>query len=237
MLNRPPVNALNQQARHELIAVMDELQSRDDVRCLVLTGKGRIFCAGADIKEKADLNQGDHSQAAANRLTRDVFLSVLDSSKPVIGAINGHALGAGMVLASCCDFLLAADTAKFAMPEIDVGQGGGASYLQRVLPLTLMRRMMLTGMRVPATELYRRGVIEECLSADELVGSAVEVAAAIAAKSPLAVRTIRESFVSVEHLPMAEAFKIEQRYTSMLSASPDADEARRAFFEKRRPVF
>jgi enoyl-CoA hydratase len=236
-LNRPPVNALNRQARTELIELVDELGERPDVRCIVLTAKGKVFCAGADIKEKGDLSAANASQSAANRLTRDLFLAVLDSPKPVIAAINGHALGAGLVLASCCDVLLASEDALFAMPEIDVGQGGGASYLQRILPLLLMRRMMLTGERVPAAEFYRLGVLSQVLPSAELLDAAVKLGSVIASKSPTAVRTIRESFTAVEDLSMAEGFKLEQRYTSMLSTSADADEARRAFFEKRSPRF
>jgi enoyl-CoA hydratase len=236
-LNRPPVNALNRQARLELIGMMDELGERDDVRCVVLTAKGKVFCAGADIKEKGQLSDTNASQNAANRITRDVFFSVLDSPKPVIGAINGHALGAGLVLASCCDVLLASQDATFAMPEIDVGQGGGASFLQHLVPRMLMRKMMLTGARISVEEFHRLGVVDQVLPAEELVASAVKLATVVASKSPLAVRTIREAFTAVEDLSLAEGFKLEQRYTSMLSTSADAEEARKAFFEKRSARF
>lgn len=236
-LARPPVNALDRRAREELVEVMDRLQERDDVRCAVLTGQGRIFCAGADIKEKARLSDDGAGRHAADRLTRDVFFAFLESAVPVVGAVNGPALGAGMVLACCCDVLLAADDATFAMPEIDVGQGGGASLLQRVVPRLVMRKMMLTGERVPASEFHRLGIVDRCVPRDALLDAAVELAAVIAAKSPTAVRTIRESLPTVEGLSPAEGFRLEQRYTSALSASGDAAEARRAFFEKRPPRF
>jgi enoyl-CoA hydratase len=232
-LSRPPVNALNRAMREELVAAVDGLAHRDDIHVIVLTGRGPVFCAGADIKEKADLNGGDFDQAEANRLTRSVFFSILESPKPVIGAINGGALGAGFVLASCCDILLAADDAFFAMPEIDVGQGGGASFLQRILPRLVMRKMLLTGERVPAAELHRLGVVDRVLPADELLDAAVDLAGVIARKSPLAVRTIRESFAMVEELPLSEGFRFEQAYTTMLSGSPQAAAARKAFFDTR----
>lgn len=236
-LQRPPVNALNREIREELLETIDSLQNRNDVRVIILTAEGKIFCAGADIKEKATLNATDDSQNRANRLTKDVFFSFLESSKPIIAAINGVAVGAGFVLASCCDVILAAESATFGMPEIDVGQGGGASFLQRILPLQTMRRMMLTGERVTAAELYRLGAVERCVPDAELLSVAIELATVIASKSPSAVKKIRESFLTVESLAISEGFRFEQGYISELSKSADAHEARQAFLEKRKPSY
>jgi enoyl-CoA hydratase len=236
-LARPPVNALGRATRETMLRVFDRLEADPDIRCIVLTARGHVFCAGADIKEKQTLSGTDGDYVRANRLTRDVFFCLVDSSKPVIAAVNGAALGAGFVLAACCDIILAADTAVFGMPEIDVGQGGGASVLRRILPPSKVRRMMLTGERVPATELYRLGAVEACLPADGLLPAAVKLASTIAAKSPTAVRRIRGSFPAVEALDVREGFRVEQIYTTELSLSADGAEARRAFFEKRAPVF
>ena len=236
-LARPPVNALARDLREELLRTFDALQERDDVRAIVLTARGKVFCAGADIKEKQALGSAPGDHLRANRLTRDAFYCIFDSSKPVIAAVNGAALGAGFVLAACCDLIFAAESAVFGMPEIDVGLGGGASFLQRILPPSKMRRMMLTGERVPAAELYRLGAVEACVPDAELLPAALAVAATIAAKSPAAVRTIRESFLTVEGLGLREGFRVEQNYTTTLSKTPDAEEARRAFFEKRKPVY
>lgn len=236
-LDRPPVNALGRSIREQLVHTMDGLQDREDVRAIVLTAAGTVFCAGADIKEKAQLVEGGGSYIQANRLTRDTFLCLLESRKPVIAAVNGAALGAGFVMTACCDMILAAHDAVFAMPEIDVGLGGGASLLQRILPLSKMRRMMLTGERVAAQELYRLGAVEECLAPKELLPRAIAIASVMASKSPDAVRTIRGSFQTVEALPPYEGFRIEQNYTTELSKSADAREARLAFVEKRKPVF
>jgi len=199
----------------------------------VLTAKGRVFCAGADIKEKAALAEGEGDYVRANRLTRDVFFCLLDSSKPVIAAVQGAALGAGCVLAACCDMIFAAEGAVFAMPEIDVGQGGGASFLQRILPPSKVRRMVLTGERVPASEFYRLGAAEACLPEAELLPAAIAMAQTIAAKSAAAVRRIRTSLPAVEALELREGFRLEQLYTTELSRSPEAAAARAAFFEKR----
>jgi enoyl-CoA hydratase len=234
-LARPPVNALDRATRERLLETFDALQEREDVRAIVLTGRGTVFCAGADIKERQSLAQGD--LARATRLTREAFFGILDSAQPVIAAVNGPALGAGFVLAACCDMIFASERAVFAMPEIDVGLGGGASFLQRILPPGKMRRMMLTGERVPASELHRLGAVESCVGEDELLPVALHAASVIASKSPAAVRTIRASFCSVESLGLRDGFRLEQAYTTELSKTDDASEARQAFLEKRQAMF
>ena len=232
-LDRPPVNALSRELRIALIAAFDALEADADVRAIVLTAKGKVFCAGADIKEKAVLAGEPPDTVRANRLTRDGFFSILDSSKPVIAAVQGAALGAGCVLAACCDMILAAETAVFGLPEIDVGQGGGASFMQRILPPSKVRRMMLTGERVPAAEFYRLGAVEACLPGAELMPAALGLASAIAAKPPGALRRIRGAFSTVEALSVRDGFHVEQAYTTELSRSTEGDAARRAFFERR----
>jgi enoyl-CoA hydratase len=233
-LDRPPVNALSREVRTAMLAIFDELEASPEVHAIVLTANGKVFCAGADIKEKQALASDDADYVRANRLTRDAFFCILDSSKPVIAAVQGAALGAGCVLAACCDMIFAAETAVFGLPEIDVGQGGGASFMQRILPPSKVRRMMLTGERVPASEFYRLGAVEACLPEAELMPAALAVAATIAAKVPVAVRRIRSSFSTVEALDPREGFHVEQAYTTELSRSPEGAAARRAFFEKRK---
>jgi enoyl-CoA hydratase len=232
-LDRPPVNALGREMRESLLRVFDRLEANGDVNAILLTAKGHVFCAGADIKEKAAEAGTESDYLRANRLTRDVFFAIIESSKPVIAAVQGAALGAGCVLAACCDMIFAAESAVFAMPEIDVGQGGGASFLQRILPPPKIRRMVLTGERVPAAELYRLGAVEACLPESELLPAALAVASSIAAKSAEAVRRVRGSFASVETMSLRDGFRVEQVYTSELSRSPAAAAARRAFLEKR----
>jgi enoyl-CoA hydratase len=236
-LARPPVNALNRALREAMLAAFDRLGEDPAVRAIVLAARGHVFCAGADLKEKASLSAGEWDYARANRLTRDVFFALLEGSKPVIAAVQGPALGAGFVLAACCDMIFATEAAVFAMPEIDVGQGGGASIMQRILPPAKIRRMMLTGERVPAAELHRLGAVEAPLPPDGLLPAALAMAGTIAEKSPTAVRRIRTSFLTVEALDVREGFRLEQGYTTELSLSADAAEARRAFLEKRKPDF
>jgi enoyl-CoA hydratase len=233
-LSNPPVNAMGTPVRKQLIRVMDELQDHVAVRAIVFTGSGRLFSAGADIKEKAALaDEESGASQVADRATRDSLFCMLDSEKPIIAAVNGGALGAGFVIAACCDIILAAESAFFAMPEIDVGQAGGASFLQRIMPQQAMRHMLLTGERMSAQELYRLGAIHECVPDGDLLSRAVGLAGVIGSKSAAAVRATRQSFRPVAELGLREGFRVEQTYTSVLSRSPEAAEARRAFLARR----
>jgi enoyl-CoA hydratase len=236
-LNRPPVNALEQEIRAELVWVFDTLHDRDEVRAVVLTGRGKVFCAGADIKAKVSMSDEPGTYVRANRLIREAFYCILECPKPVIAAVHGAAIGAGFAMATCCDIVLAADSAVFAMPEIDVGLAGGVGFLQRVLPPAKLRRLLLTGERVPATELYRLGVVEECVPAADLMPAALGLARQIASKSPVASRMIKESFGMVENLSLRDAYRLEQNVTIALSKTSDTHEAQRAFVEKRKPHF
>jgi enoyl-CoA hydratase len=236
-LDRPPVNAFNRAIRQEVVETFDALHDRDDVRVVVLTGNGKVFCAGADIKERAQLAGEAGESGRLNRLVREVFYSVMECGKPVIAAVNGPALGAGFALTLCCDILLAADDAIFAMPEVDVGLAGGVKFLQRHFTPSKARRLLLTGQRIPATELYRLGVLEECVPRAALIPAALAIAHDIAAKSPLAVRMLKQSFNTVENLTLRDGYRVEQGMTVELSKSEDAKEAKRAFVEKRKPVF
>ena len=161
----------------------------------------------------------------------------MECAKPVIAAVNGPAIGAGLVMLSCCDIIVAAEHAVFAMPEIDVGLAGGSSFLQRVMARGRLRRMLLTGERVSAAEMLRLGVIDECVPADELMPVALGLARTIAAKSPVAVRMIKQSFGTVENMTLRDGFRYEQEMTVALSRSEDAREAQTAFLEKRPPAF
>ena len=235
--DRPPVNALNRQSREELIQVFDQLSDRDDVRAVVLTGAGDIFSAGADIKERTTLVKEPGDYLRHNRMTRECFYAVMDCAKPVIGAINGPALGAGLVIALSCDMIVASDNAVFALPEIDVGLAGGASFITRHLGRSFARQMYFTGKRIPASEFYRRGVIGACLPREQLLAAALDIAREIAAKSPIAVREAKKTFNLIEEMPARDAYRFEQSVTVALSHTEDAKEAQRAFLEKRKPLF
>jgi enoyl-CoA hydratase len=155
----------------------------------------------------------------------------------VICAANGPAIGAGFALMLACDILLTAEECWVQMPELDVGLAGGAKFLSEHFSRSAARAMFFTGQRVPAAELYRRGLVEQVLPRAELLPAALAMAQAIAAKSPLAVREAKRSFNIVESMPYREAYRFEQTVTEALSHSSDAQEAQRAFVEKRTPSF
>lgn len=236
-LQRPPVNATNRAMRLELTRLFDAIGDRQDIRAVVLTGAGKTFCAGADIKERTELTGEPGEYNELNRLAREMFYSILECPKPVVAAVNGHALGAGMAIALCCDILLASQDAVFGMPEIDVGLAGGVKYLQRHLPPSKVRRLLLTGQRISAPELYRLGVLEECVPPDELMPQAMAVAGEIASKSPMTVRLLKESFTAVESMSLRDGYRLEQNVSKAMSQTADAQEAQLAFVQKRKPVF
>jgi len=235
--NRPPVNAQNLRTREEITWIFDSISDRDDVRCAVLTGAGKMFCAGADIKERAAFGSEPGSYRRHNRLTRESFYAVTECAKPVIAAVNGGALGAGLALALACDIVLMADDAFVAMPEIDVGLAGGGRFLQRYFGRSMMRYMYFTGERIPAAELYRLGIVQRCVARGDLAAVALETARTIARKSPLAMKLAKNALNVVEGMGVRDGYRFEQDVTVALSLSEDAKEAQRAFVEKREPVF
>jgi enoyl-CoA hydratase len=236
VFDRPPVNAQNRRTREELTWVFDTLSDREDVRVVVLTGAGKVFSAGADIKERVGIRPEAGDYIRHNRLTRESFYSIIDCAKPVICAINGPAIGAGYAVVACCDILLAAEGAFVQMPEIDVGLAGGAKFLG-LFPRSKARMMFFTGRRVPAEELYRLGIVEACVPKAQLMDTAMEIAREIAAKSPIAVTRAKMAFNTVEELPFRDGYRFEQGITVELSRTEDSREAQRAFLEKRKPRF
>ena len=236
VMDRPPVNAQNGQLREELTAAFDSFTDRDDVRVAILTGFGKIFSAGADMKARPS-GQKDGEYWAFNRQVRETFNAIHECAKPVIAAVNGPALGAGFVLATSCDIILASDNAVFGMPEIDIGLMGGAAMLQQMFGRSRARRMFYTGWRVPAEEMYRQGIIECSVPLADLMPEALKLATQIASKSPLAMRYAKQSMNTTMHMPPRDGYRFEQNLTVALSQSDDAAEARAAFFEKRAPDF
>ena len=235
-LCRPPVNALNHAMRQELIAAFDAMSDDPGVRCVVLTSSQKVFSAGADLKDRPSAD-GTGAFWAHNRAVRETGNAIRECAKPVIAAVNGAALGAGFGLVAACDIIYACEDAVMGMPEIDVGLAGGAAVLQAFFPRSRARRMMFTGWRVPAPELFRIGMIEAALPKDRLMGEAMVLAREIAFKSPDGIRYAKMSANMVETMPERDAYRMEQNFTVALSRTENAQEARRAFIEKRQPVF
>ena len=233
----PPVNAHSQQLLEETAWVFDAISDREDIRVAVLTGAGKTFCAGADIKERVGTvaEAGGHWQRS--RRAREAYHSIMECRKPVIAAINGVALGGGLAFVASCDILVAAETACIGLPEIDVGLLGGGRHAQRLFGHSRLRRMMLTGMRVYGPELYRLGIVEASVPLDALLETALGIAREIAAKSPLAIGLAKHALNNIEEMTLRDGYRFEQTMTGQLSQTADSKEAMRAFIEKRKPVF
>jgi enoyl-CoA hydratase len=237
VMDRPPVNAQNAQFRNEIMAVFDSFNDREDVRVAILTGAGKVFCAGADIKERGSIIKAPGDYARHNRTAREYANAIRECAVPVIAAVNGAALGAGFGLMAACDIMMASDNAVFGMPEIDVGLAGGAAMLTHLVGKSRVRRILFTGDRIPAPELYRSGVLEWCGPREALMEEALKMARNIAAKSPLAMRLAKKACNVCENMPQRDGYRFEQDITVQLSHTEDAKEAQRAFAEKRKPVF
>jgi len=237
VIDRPPVNAQNSELRNQIMDAFDAFNDRDDVRVAILTGTGNVFSAGADIKERKGVINEPGDYWRLNRTAREYTNCIRECAKPVIAAVNGAALGAGFGLMSACDIMLASDNATFGMPEIDVGLAGGTAMLSRLVGKSRGRRLVFTGDRLPAQELYRLGIIEACVPRDQLMDEAMKIARSIAAKSPLAIRLAKQAYNVCEYMPQRDGYRFEQNITVQLSQTEDAREAQLAFAEKRKPVF
>lgn len=233
----PPVNAQDRQFHEEMMLVFDRFSEMSEVRVAILTGAGKNFSAGADVKARAAVEWAPGERWQHARRARECFNAICECKKPVIAAINGPALGAGLALAASCDILVAADSASLGLPEIGLGRIGGAKHAMRLFGHSLARRMVLTGHRVAGAELYRLGVVEACVPQGELMAKAGEIAREIAAKSPLGIRLAKQALNTIEELSLRDGFRFEQEMTTLLTGSAESEEAVRAFLEKRAPVF
>ncbi len=233
----PPVNAHSQQLLTETAYMFDSISDRDDIRAVVLTGEGKTFCAGADIKERVGAVDEAGAHWQRSRRAREAYHSIMECQKPVIAAINGVALGGGLAFVASCDILVAADSACIGLPEIDVGLLGGGRHAQRLFGHSRLRRMMLTGLRVYGPELYRLGVVEASVPLDQLMETALGLAREVASKSPLAIKLAKHALNQIEEMTLRDGYRFEQGMTGQLSKSEDSKEAMRAFVEKRKPVF
>ncbi len=236
-MDSPPVNAQGRQFHEDMQHVFDTISDIDDVRVAVLTGAGKHFSAGAEIKNRAKQERGPGEGWGHSRRARECFHAIVECKKPVIGAINGVALGAGLAVAASCDILFAAESTRMGLPEIDVGLLGGGRHTMRLFGHSRTRRMMFTGYRVPGPELYRLGIVEACVPDDKLLETAMELAREIAAKSPIAMRLAKHSLNTIEAMSLRDGYRFEQGMTAELSQYEDSKEAMLAFSEKRAPVF
>jgi enoyl-CoA hydratase len=234
-LNRPDVlNAISVQLMTDLVSALEESDSDDAVKCIIITGNERAFAAGADIREMAEAT-------ATEMLTRDQFARwdrIRRISKPIIAAVGGFALGGGCELAMACDMIIASETARFGQPEITIGVmpgAGGTQRLTRAVGKAKAMEMVLTGRMITADEALRWGLINKVVPAESLLTEARMWAAEIASSPPLAVRLAKEAVLKSFDTTIEGGLAFERKNFYLLFASEDQKEGMRSFLEKRRP--
>jgi len=237
-LNRPDaMNALNTKLLSELTDAMQAADANDKVRCMVLTGSDKAFAAGADVKEMADKSFVDAYQEDLFGPACDTIAAV---RKPIIAAVAGYALGGGCELAMLCDFIIAADTAKFGQPEINLGIVAGMGGTQRLTRLVGMSKAMdmhLTGRFMDAEEAERAGLVSRVVPAKKLMDEAMSAAGKIAEKSQITAKAVKESVNRAYEGSLREGLLFERRMFHMMFASEDRIEGMQAFLEKRTAQF
>lgn len=237
-LNRPEaLNALNSALLSELCGALEAFDSDPAVRCIVITGSDRAFAAGADIKEMASKTFMDMYQANFFADPHDRITAI---RKPIVAAVAGYALGGGCELAMLCDFIIAADTAKFGQPEITLGvlPGiGGTQRLPRAVSKAKAMDMCLTGRMMDAAEAERAGLVSRVVPAADLLSETMKAARKIAEQSIPALMMVKEAVNRSYEAPLAEGVRCERRLFHAAFATDDQKEGMAAFTEKRKPAF
>ena len=237
-LNRPKaLNALNAKLLAELSDALKAADRNDEVRCIVITGSEKAFAAGADISEMAGKSYIEVLEADLFGPEPEAMLAV---RKPVIAAVAGYALGGGCELAMMCDFIIAADNARFGQPEINLGVVagiGGTQRLTRFVGKSKSMDMHLTGRFMDADEAERSGLVSRVVPAAKLLDEAMAAAHKIAAKSAVATKVVKEAVNRSYETTLREGLLFERRVFHALFATEDQKEGMGAFLEKREPQF
>lgn len=237
-LNRPKaLNALNTELLKELVDALEDFDGNHAIRAIVLTGSDRAFAAGADIKEMAPQSYMDMFKANFFAEANDRISAI---RKPIVAAVAGWALGGGCELAMLCDFIIAADTAKFGQPEINLGVMpgiGGTQRLTRFVGKSKAMEMCLTGRNMEAAEAERAGLVSRVVPAADLMAEAMKAAHKIAEQSLPIVMMTKETVNRAYETTLAEGIRFERRVFHAMFATEDQKEGMAAFSEKRKSQF
>jgi len=234
-LNRPEAkNAISPEVSEAMAAALDEIESDRDVRTVVITGTGDVFCAGADLKVVA---QGRGMEIAR---AKGGFAGVVarDFPKPIIGAVQGPALAGGFEIVLSCDLVVAADDARFGIPEVSRGllaAAGGLIRLPKRVPLALALELAMTGDPISAERAHELGLVNRLVPKGEVLDAAVALADRIGQNSPIAVRLSRQLVRQAAEVSEADGWRLTNEYAVQVFASGDAVEGASAFAEKRQP--
>ena len=235
-INRPPVNALNSEVVSEIHQMIDELENDEQVKVIILTGEGKAFVAGADISEMVDF--GPEGGAEFSKKGQAAFDKIENTPKPVIAAINGFALGGGCEIAMACDIRIAVEGAKLGQPEVNLGVIPGFAGTQRLPRLVgkgKAKELIFTGNMITAEEAEKIGLVNQVLTADELMNTAKEMAKTIASKGPAAVRAAKLAINEGVNYELSKGLEIENQAFARLFETEDQKEGMKAFLEKRKP--
>jgi len=236
-LNRPTVlNALNQATMDEVVRALETMERDAQVRCAVITGAGRAFAAGADIKEMAEASASD--MLVGYRFQQ--WERIRKLTIPLVAAVNGMALGGGCELAMLCDMIVAAETAQFGQPEINLGimpGAGGTQRLTRAIGKARAMEMVLTGRPISARQAEALGLVTKVVPAEAVLDEAIALAREIAAKPPIAVRLAKEAVLKAFDTTVEGGLDYERKAFYLLFATEDRTEGINAFLEKRKPEF
>ncbi len=239
-IDRPErMNAIDMATHQRLGDIWDEVETNPEIRCAVLTGAGeRAFSAGADLKDDTGMSGVEYWKD----LSRDGYrgISLRQMSTPVIARVNGLALGGGLEMVMGCDIVIAADTARFALPEAKVGRvplDGGMAMLSRLIPRNIAVGMMMTGRLVPAPEMERYGLLNAVVPLADLDAEVDRWVTDVLASAPLSLRAIKAVTRQTSHLPLHAAYEQGAPELTAALASHDANEGVTAFREKRAPVW
>jgi enoyl-CoA hydratase len=236
-LNRPKVlNALNSELMAELVDALETLDKDNEVRCLILSGDEKAFAAGADISEMVDASAIEMFQR--NNIAR--WDKIAQTSKPMIAAVSGFALGGGCELALLCDLIVASDTARFGQPEINIGVipgAGGTQRLARTLGKYKTLELLLTGRMLTAQEAEQMGLVNRVVPVASYLEEAKRLALEICQRSPLAVKFAKEAVLKAFETSLHDGLDFERKCFYLLFGSEDQKEGMKAFLEKRKPIF
>jgi enoyl-CoA hydratase/carnithine racemase len=237
--DRPPVNAMSFDVYPELKILADIVESSEETRVVVITAPpdARAWCGGADLNDFLPL--GFESRLERYRLVEDCLPRLYNMNRPVIAALNMHAIGVGFVMATFCDIRVASEEAFFAVPEIDRGvMAAGGSFFTRInMPAGKVREMVLTGRRFTAEELRDTGVFNYIVPKAEVMPKAMEIARIIAKKSLPALKFNKTTMNLAETMPWQSAYSMTVPISAHLTSMPDAKEGIKSFFEKREPDY
>ena len=240
-LNRPDsLNALSARLAKELIQVADDIATDDAVRVLVITGNGRAFSAGADLKEAMAQAEASLAAGLAQGKPLPLFTSIAGIKKPVIAAINGLALGGGCELALACDLRIASTEAMFGFAEIKIGAipaGGGTIRSPRLIGPANAKELLFFGDPISADEAQRIGLVNKVVAPESLLDEAKKWAKKLAVRPPLALKAAKSCVDVGMQMPLPAAIEFEAREAAILMKTEDSLEGTKSFIEKRRPEF